>query len=303
MSDVWNYFEKIRENGDKGKIVQAKCKKCKKVLSYSTSGQKNHLKSHEIDLDQISSNADQHLQSTSSSQSKITTFFPTVKLDTLNAFLARLAARRGIPFSTLASEEMTMLLKSNFNGVPTSAKTITKYVLQFAEEVKDIYKFKMKQAKDEIGFLSVSFDEWTSLKNRKYMSLIIHSDVTLWNLGLIRIRGKTNHFLAVADLEQKLSEFNLCTNDLISIITDSASINSAISKDINKNHQKCLAHALQLAVKLSFYQNDEFSNESYQTNDEEDSSDIENDHDEEIDELFSVGLDENLPRLKFKGNK
>jgi len=146
MSDVWNYFEKIRENGAKGKIVQAKCNNCKRLLAYSTSGQKAHLKMHNIDLDKLPINEEQSSTSTAltkPTQSKITTYFPVVKHDTLIAFLAKLAARRGIPFSTIASEEMTMLLKCKFKSVPTSDKTVAKYVQQFATEVKSFFKYQL----------------------------------------------------------------------------------------------------------------------------------------------------------------
>jgi len=162
----------------------------------------------------------------------------------------------------------------------------------------------VEQAKNEIGYLSISFDEWTSLKHRKYMALIVHFDVTMWHLGLIRIRGKTNHFLVVADIDQKLESFDLCQDDLISMITDSASINAAIAKDLNKNHQKCLAHAFQLAIKLTFYQCDEIDDEQNCEIDDDKADDVyQDDEDEKYEsaEHFTDGLDENLPRLEFKG--
>jgi len=91
------------------------------------------------------------------------------------------------------------------------------------------------------------------------MALIVHSDATMWNLGLIRIRCKTNYLLVVANIDQKLESYDFVPNDFISIITDSVSINLVIAKDLNKNHQKCFANALQLTIKLPFYQFDEIN--------------------------------------------
>ena len=81
--------------------------------------------------------------------------------------------------------------------------------------------------KDEFGQrFSLSFDEWTSQRNRRYLNIIVHGQHSyFWNLGLARINGTLQAEKCIQLLEEKLvkHELNLHT-DIVAIITDGASI-------------------------------------------------------------------------------
>ena len=111
QSDVWDHFEKIFEGS---KIVRAKCNYCGKVLQYSVSGQKSHVKRLHPNVNYKSTPSNNlPPPAINQPQPKITNFFPVVNHDTLSAYLARLAAKVGLPFKTIASDKIATLLKSH----------------------------------------------------------------------------------------------------------------------------------------------------------------------------------------------
>ena len=52
-----------------------------------------------------------------------------------------------------------------------------------------------------------TFDECTSLQNKRYINIIIHSKETFWSLGLVRVSGifSAENFFDV--ISMKLNEF------------------------------------------------------------------------------------------------
>ena len=73
---------------------------------------------------------------------------------------------------------------------------------------------------------SLSFDEWTSQRNRRYLNIIVHGqNSNFWSLGLARINGTLPYENCIKLLVEKLEkhELNLHTN-IIAIITDGASV-------------------------------------------------------------------------------
>ena len=258
MSAVWQYFEKVEENGAK----KARCKTCKKCLGYNTTGLKSHLESqHQIVC-----------QSQGDQTQQITAFFTTEKRDSLSSIVAKLCAQDGMSFSMVANSKVLRkaIPKLGLGDLPSSSNTIRDLVLKHADEVKMIYKHQIKQSKDEQSFFSISFDEWTSTKKRRYMSVILHSSSTFWNLGLIRIEGKTNYLLSSDDIDHRLQDFNLDLSSIICLLSDGASINLAIARHIDIYIKICLAHGIHLAIISVLYSNSQSCcSESEDENDSE----------------------------------
>lgn len=84
------------------------------------------------------------------------------------------------------------------------------------------------------------------------LEVLISSNDSFWNLGLILIKGKTNYILSTADISTRLQKFALSLDDF-GAMSDGTSINGAIAMEIGLNQQKCLAHGLQLAVSAVLY--------------------------------------------------
>ena len=61
---------------------------------------------------------------------------------------------------------------------------------------------------------SLTFDKWTSTKNRRYMNINIHLEKDFWNLGLCRVTGSMPAEKCVDILEHKLLEFNVSLKDI-----------------------------------------------------------------------------------------
>ncbi|XP_069362207.1 uncharacterized protein [Maniola hyperantus] len=109
---------------------------------------------------------------------------------------------------------------------------------------------------------SMSFDEWTSVQNRRYLSLNLRSrhfsgGKNFKNLGLIRVNGSLPAKKCVEEISSKLNEFGVSLeDDIIAETTDGCSMMVKFGKYLSSYHQKCIAHALQLAISDVFYKND-----------------------------------------------
>ena len=283
-SSVWSHFEKVK---DGKKTTHGRCNKCKKLLLANTFGLKSHLKTaHGIDLSETATLPESKIQP------EITEFFPKLQHNTLQATLASLVVEDSITFYSLSKSKKisSWIAKDGLGVVPKSPNTIREYVLNFANEVKEQYKVEINQAKLDCGKLSLAFDEWTSNRNRRYLNLLIYNDSRFWNLGLIRILGKTNAHLLSLKIEERLLEFDFSFSDFAAIISDGAPINLCVARETGLFQQLCIAHGVQLAVEETLY-----SKSVSKTTIEhvENSSDDESDEEEEnSDELGTLAFDD-----------
>ena len=93
---------------------------------------------------------------------------------------------------------------------PQSPNTVMKY------NMKNQYNLVAKCMKEEISSdisdgkrFSVSLDEYTSLSNRRYMNVNLHSREKFWNLGMIGLKGSMTAENIFAVLRSKLVEFGV----------------------------------------------------------------------------------------------
>jgi len=74
----------------------------------------------------------------------------------------------------------------------------------------------LKKLKDEGKQFSLTFDEWTSNKNRRYINVNAHIKNRFWNLGLIRLHGLSP---CVKLFEKRLELLGLNLHENIGCIT------------------------------------------------------------------------------------
>ena len=88
-------------------------------------------------------------------------------------------------------------------------------------EVKDIYKKQFEKMKrDKIRF-SITIDEYTSSRTRRFVNIDVHVKIRHWNLGMIRIFGSIPADKAVTVVREKLKEFGNCLNsDIVAAINE-----------------------------------------------------------------------------------
>lgn len=263
---MWLYFDK---HGDE----KAKCKKCGDVMSCrgsSTSGLGRHLKTkHSIDAtaarakpQQLSTTVDVECQQSSSAakkQKSVATssassrqpILQFTERESLEEIVSRLVALDGFAVHGVAnSSYIRKSLKSKGYNFPTDKTCVMKLVHTFydksaKEKVKEEIK-KLKQVK-----FSATLDEWTSLKNRRYLNVNPHSsDGKFFNLGLIRIERNCPAETIEELMSAKLSEFELSLSDVVAATTDGAAVMIKFGRLICNTsiHQECLNHGLHLAV-------------------------------------------------------
>lgn len=287
MSSVWQYFEKIQDSAS-GKTTHGKCKQCKaKITSNGTSSMKAHLKKHGINLilSKAAPKSSEILTTTIEVvQPSITDFFSPINTDSLNARLAKMCASAGLPFSVVASNTIfDLIIAAGLAEKQLCANTVKNKVMEFAEEVRNSYKVEIENELKKVDFLSVGFDEWTSRGNKRYMNVILFSTNKHWNLGLAKIDGKTNAKLSSIDLISKLDSFDVSISNLICVMSDGASINPCIAKELRLTHQQCIAHAIQLAIKKALYSKEKVADNNY--------DDSEFEEEVEQDELGGLAFD------------
>lgn len=136
--------------------------------------------------------------------------------------------------------------------------TIRQPVLDFSEEVREICRHIYVKEKE----LSLTLDEWTSTRNRRYLNINIHvseerfkSGANYWCLGLAKIDGSMPAEVCLTVLRKRLSEYNakLETN-IVGFTSDGASVMVKLGTLLKGIlHQLCLAHGLHLAAVDAVY--------------------------------------------------
>ena len=91
-----------------------------------------------------------------------------------------------------------------------------KLVIEFYNEKQLELSQYFQCSKKEKKKFSLTLDEWTSKRNRRYINVNIHGmDKKQHNLGLIRIYGSCPAEKAVELVEQRLNEFCLNFTDIV----------------------------------------------------------------------------------------
>lgn len=181
---------------------------------------------------------------------KISHFFREKK-DSLEKVLSRMVALDGLVFRVFAtSADLRRFMKADGYDVPKSPKTVRKYVMKFAETTRDEEKAKIKQMVVQGDRFNISHDEWTSLKSRRYLNVILHGkNSQIWNLGLIRMKKSHSADQLLQLIKQRISRYSLSLdNHIICQMTDGCNAMKKIGKISTCDQQLCSTHVVQLAV-------------------------------------------------------
>ena len=200
--------------------------------------------------------ADEESQATASKRSatgrSILSFMVHSNENSLPATLARMTARDGLPFRVFvtSSDLRRGLVALGLGKLPTSETQVKQLVMEEGERVRSFVTTEIASLKKQGQRFSVTFDEWTSTRNRRYMNVNVHAEgPKYWNLGLIRVQGSMPAEKCVELLQKKLAEVGLSLdNDIVCICTDGASVMSRVGRMVSAEHQLCYAHGVQLAV-------------------------------------------------------
>lgn len=238
-SSVWINFLVSKDGSS------AKCKRCQailKTLGGSTKGLHTHLSTkHNIkvlaDVNRARAATSTPGTSTSQGFENLNTAPPAKRMllddyftknidDTLDGVLARMIALNGFPFSVfITSDDLRKLLLAKYPDLPKSAVTIRKRVMNYSEKIRKQITAELKHLKKAGQRFSLSFDEWTSTSNKRYMSVNIHSFKKFWSLGLVPIHGSMTAENCLRILKERLSEFDISLDtDIVAIVTDGPNV-------------------------------------------------------------------------------
>lgn len=286
-SPVWLHFVKDGET--------AKCKICGNVLKckQSTSGLIRHLKGkHNITLEN-SLYSKHSPQNEASSSSSNTEGEPPrkKKRNDLDISLEEIVvdfAIDGVPFRTIANNKhLRRYITMTGNKPPSNARDVAYAIYKKEKELKDNVKQELKVLIENGMKLSLSLDEGSTIRNRKYLNIVIHlPDGGFKNLGVIRVNGSCPAEKLVDLTTEKLEEFSVnLKKDIFAIISDGAKVMIRFAKLIGCEHQICYSHTIHLAVTDVFYMSKaieviDYSNDTAEIDENE--SDIEEENDEEI---------------------
>ena len=238
----------------------AKCKFCKKIIKKHggpTSGLHTHLKTiHRVnllkrDVGSPTVLGSSELLQTSKPSVTMNNFFKSDKIDgSLLAILVRMTACDGLSFNLICTsyDIRKGLTASGFFNIPKDHKTIHKMVFNYSKNMRDEVIKELSSRIANGNRFSLSFDEWTSIRNRRYININVHSDKEFWNQGLIRAFGTIPAEKCVELVNDRLSGFKLSIKNIVGITTDGAAVITKVGRLIEAHQQLCLAHAIQLVV-------------------------------------------------------
>lgn len=157
----------------------------------------------------------------------------------------------GLPFAVfVTSNDLRAALRAKtLQEIPKSATTIRKTVTNYASKLRICQKKEITELISKGTRFSLTLDEWTSLRNRRYLNINVHCVNSFWNLGLVPIRGSFTSDACLGLIRAKLKTYGLdLENHIVSAVTDGPSVMVKLGKLMPIIHQKCFAHAIQLAI-------------------------------------------------------
>jgi hypothetical protein len=108
----------------------------------------------------------------------------------IEEWYTRLAVEDGLSFNQIASSEF---LGVAFNALglkhKQSRSKVSICVNNFITKMQDEVRDKLKQDIDQGERFSIVIDEWTSIRNHRFLNVCILTSTTCTNLGLARCHG------------------------------------------------------------------------------------------------------------------
>ena len=260
LHSPWYYF--LRSDS---KPRYGKCKHCSATIKSeggSTSGLWNHLKAIHPSI--VPNKVTESPNDVSKPTSRIGPICQYIEKTSLEKESAIFVAVDGISFHTLANSQGIKkgLISQKFENIPKDHKTIKAMVMKYAEQIKSQNIISIKSLLKQNVRFTLTFDEWTSNRNRRFLSLVLHhSNSKIISLGLFRVTGQATATNLLSLVECSLEQFNSSfKNHIVCIMTDGCRTMESLgtlAKPVIQ--QLCFAHALQLVVLDVLYKKTDFS--------------------------------------------
>ena len=164
--------------------------------------------------------------------------------------MAKLVAVDGLAFNQISSSKiLRRAFAANGYSLSTSRYYVKKVFMQQFAEIQSKIVTKICEIKETNNRFSISLDESTSTRNRRFINFNLHFPVGLQSLGLIRVKGRMVTERAIELVQERLHKYALSLNDnIVTTITNGASIMMKFGRETEPLHFSCLAHAIHLSV-------------------------------------------------------
>ena len=231
-SQVWKHFLRDKKRG------LAKCKLCDSVLKadQSTSVLNKHLKIHKIDVKSV-----EKLEEPPSKKGKIDSFFvPKSKPPELQELVAKISSVDGISFAALAkSESLQFVFQKAGYKMSKSHSELRNLAMNQYQSIKEKIKSEIAEAKESGIRLSITNDESTSTRNRRFMNINCHFETMYKSLGMARVYGLLPGQKCADLVMKRLEDYGIQLYMVVEFTTDAARVKVI--------HQECFTHGIHLA--------------------------------------------------------
>lgn len=195
---MWDYFDDNFSSD--GSNSGHRCRRCPYVdhsKSKTTSAMATHLRKVHNITELASANSNDMSSSNSNTSSNFSRPSPVLGMSRFlsknrssEEWFTRLVVVDGLSFNQVASSEFVGAAFGSFGFKHIKSRSrVSTVVNAYIVKMKEETRAELKTAFDKGERFSIVFDEWTSIRNRRYLNVCLVSDSSCTNLGLVRCRG------------------------------------------------------------------------------------------------------------------
>ncbi|GFW98920.1 BED-type domain-containing protein [Trichonephila clavipes] len=216
----------------------------KATQSVSSGSQNTEITKRKID-------SDNDIRITPERKKPLLSYFLKEKKETLEEIVSKLVCVDGFTVNAITkSNSIRKSLHDKDYSFPPNPSDVMKLVYKQYNVIKARVTNEISSKLNAGLRCSLTFDEFTSLKNRRYLNINVHfNEGEIFNLGMLRISGSFSAENCVKVVETKLQEFEIITEKhIVACVTDGASMMVKFGKIMSCEYHLCYAHAIHLAV-------------------------------------------------------
>ena len=263
-SKIWDHWLYNKTTG------MAKCNVCGKVIK-ATAGNSKGLKEHsrtqhKIVVEKVDLSKE---VLPPSKKTRIDRYFLPEKMS-IETKISRLCSLTCLSFRVLSTDpDIRASLKAEGYPLPRGNSEIQKLVYRKYDQVTDEMKAALNKLRNENARFTITTDEYTSGRNRRYINVNIHVQGDFFSLGVPRAYGTMPATRQIEILTERLSNFDVQFHrDIIAITTDGAKVMKKMGKLLKRDNEVeqviCNAHTIHLAVCDVFYKKPKDDNDDNQ---------------------------------------
>lgn len=126
----------------------------------------------------------------------------------------------------ITSQDLRKLLHSkDYTDLPNSNNSIRNQIINYSKKIRNQVSLEIKECLKSGERFSLTFDEWTTSSNKRFMNLNVHGGEQFLKLGLVRVQGSMTADQCIKTLNTRLAQHGLTLeNYIVVIITDGPNV-------------------------------------------------------------------------------